>query len=119
MPNNNESIALAVPAVDDLLTVLKISETQLQIARNASAQIINVTSRMGDFDEEIRALKAEINEDPRMQRLKEYKKSRKELSKLHQDSVSSYNGIMKVILADAPGRNLSEKIDFAQSKLLV
>lgn len=119
MPNSGNITAMTVTAVDNVLQAVSLTESQLQVARSASAQIINVTSRMGAVQDEVKRLKAEMAEDPRFKNLREYKKVYKELNKLHQDAVANFNGIMKIVLADAPGKSLNEKIAFAQDNKLL
>lgn len=107
MPNNN--IIVRETGTEAMLANVQISEAQKLVAQGAAAQILNVTSRMEAVMGEMKAMAMEIAKDPRVAQLKAYKKTMKELKNIHRESVANYNGVMKVVLADIPGRNLNEK----------
>lgn len=92
-----------------ILADINIPESQKLICQSAAAQIINVTSRAGAVDDEIKAVKARIAANADVQALKELKRARKELGRIHQEAVANFNGSMKVALADVPGNTLNEK----------
>ena len=108
MPEN-QYLATKNNGTEALLSRIEVPESQKIVVQSAAAQIINVTTRTGMIDAEIKRIKTEIAQNPAMMELKEMKRARKELNRIHQDAVSNYNGAMKVVLADVPGETLIEK----------
>lgn len=104
--SNNQ---LATLQDNSILAGLVVPESQKLVVKSASLQIVNVTTQSTAVDEAIRSLRSELENDPRMQELKELKKVKRELKQLHRDAVANYNGAMKVVLADVPGDTLIEK----------
>ncbi len=106
MPKNNE---IMIPDTNSVLARVNISEQQRAVVANAAAQILNITSRAGELDSAIKKMATEVAADPRILALKQYKKNRRELKRMHSEAVAGFNGALKMALAEVPGNSLNEK----------
>lgn len=105
MPKNE----IMIPDTNSVLARVNISEQQKAVISNSAAQILNITSRAELIDNEIKRIAQEIANDPRIQTLKQYKKNRRELKRMHSEAVAGFNGALKMALAEVPGNTLTEK----------
>lgn len=107
----NSEYSLEIYAAGDVLSRISIPESQREVASQTAGQLVTIDLNVSAIEKEIKKIKAELvaDPDPRVKRMKELKANLKRLNIGREQMISSMNGIMKMALADVPGKTLAEK----------
>lgn len=106
-----QETGLEIYAAGDILSRINIPESQREVASQTAGQLVSIDLSASAIEKELKKLKLELqaDPDPRVRRLKQLKADLKRLNVGKEQLISSMNGIMKMALADVPGKTLADK----------
>lgn len=102
----------------NILALAPIPEAQKQVVSETSAKMTSIDLRIAQLENEVRKLKADIatTPDPRYVEINDTKKKLKRLRSGKKELVHSLSGIMKMALAEVPGKTMADKYKFLENK---
>jgi hypothetical protein len=96
---------------EDIVKKLAIPESQKEIYLNSVYKVIRCTAKLTDFENKMKKLRSDLNDDPRTRQLKDLKKKIKMVKSLNAEAIATANGALEMALSEIPGNSIEDKLN--------